>query len=321
MVKRLLFVAACSTLWFMFGAAAPASADNGPHVAGAGVVADGCAGCHRTHTAQAAKILKSAMPGLCTTCHGATGTGAKTDVMSGVGYPLADRVGAAAPLRGGGFTLARINSAAPTGQTNTYSNPAGVIPLLTAGAPTTSAHTVNGTAFTAWGNGAISATANTGKSINLTCGSCHDPHGNGNFRILKPLPTSSGAATGVAIADTATKVYTTANYWQVDDTNAPAFIANVSSWCTTCHTRYLAPSGSGSTSSGDAIFTYRHKSNDTAQGSASCIQCHVSHGSNAAMAGAESTASSSNPGSTVATGSSKLLRINNRGTCQMCHNK
>jgi predicted CXXCH cytochrome family protein len=322
MMKKLAFLAACTGLWFVFGAAAPASADNGPHIQGAGALADGCAGCHRTHTAAAAKILKSAMPGLCTTCHGPTAGGASTDVMGGVGYAQLARTSGAAALRGGGFTTARINSAAPTGQTATFSNPAGVVPALATGATTTSAHTVDGTVGTAWGNGAINAVSTPGKAINLTCGSCHDPHGNGNFRILKNVPTDSGG-TSTPVADSGVaKVYTTANYWKVDDTTAPAFIANVSAWCTTCHTRYLAPSGSGSTASGDAVFNYRHKSNDTAQGSASCIQCHVSHGSNASMAGPQSaTASTINPGGAIVASSSKLLRIDNRGTCQMCHNK
>ncbi|NMM35812.1 MAG: cytochrome c3 family protein [Phycicoccus sp.] len=320
MKKRLAIIGACTTLLFSFGAAAPASADNGPHMAGAGIVADGCAGCHRTHTAVAAKLLKTAMPALCLTCHGATGTGASSDVVDGLGYPTAARGATAGALRGGGFSFALINSATPGGQSNSYSNVAGTIPVLGAGVGTSSAHTVDGTTGTAWGNGAISTTVNTGKAIGLTCGSCHDPHGNGTYRILKNIPMDSGG-TSTPIADSAVaKVYTTTNYWKVEDTTAPAFIANVSAWCTTCHTRYLS-GGDGATPSGDALFTYRHKSNDVAQGKASCIQCHVSHGSNAAMAGVQSAASTNNPGDTVPTGSSKLLRIDNRGTCQMCHNR
>jgi len=314
MIKRLLFLAACGTLWFMFGAAAPASADNGPHVKGAGVVADGCAGCHRTHTAKAANLLKEAQPGLCYTCHGTSGTGANTDVQSGVGYSGANRATAAGALRGGGFVSARIESALPTGQVATYSNALGVVPVKAAGVPVSSAHTVDGTSGMAWGNGPNSVTANTGKAINLSCGSCHDPHGNGNFRILKNVPSDSGG-TSTPVADSAAgvaKVYTTANYWKVDDGAAPAFIANVSGWCTTCHTRYLTP-GDGAAANADAVFTYRHKSDGVAQGRASCIQCHVSHGSNAAMSGPASAAATNNPGSTTATGSSKLLRIDNRG--------
>ena len=274
MKQRLAIIGACTTLLFSFGAAAPASADNGPHVAGAGVVADGCAACHRTHTAQGAKILKTAMPGLCLTCHGSTGTGAATDVVDGLGYPTAARGATVGALRGGGFSFALISSAAPTGQGGPYNALAtAAIPVLTAGAATTSAHTVDGTLGTAWGNGAINATATAGTAVNLTCGSCHDPHGNGNFRILKAIPTQSGvvAAGAVAISDEVSKVYTTTNYWNVQDTSAStvttSYIANVAAWCTTCHTRYNA-NGQGSTNSGDAIYAYRHTSNVGVQGKA-----------------------------------------------------
>ena len=79
----------------------------------------------------------------------------------------------------------------------------------------------------AWGNGAISGTASYGTVMPLRCGSCHDPHGNGNYRILRPIPDESGAGTGVTIADASTKTYTTENYWLVEDESAPGFIANV----------------------------------------------------------------------------------------------
>ncbi|MHB8275071.1 MAG: cytochrome c3 family protein [Dermatophilaceae bacterium] len=323
MKKRLAVLAACSTLVFSFGAAAPAFADNGPHVQGAGALADGCAGCHRVHTAKAPKLLAQAQPGLCYTCHGTTGTGATTDVQGGTGYSAANRTSKAGALRGGGFEFALIDSANPTGQVATYSNVSGIVPVkaLTAPAASTSSHSLSGSA-TIWGGGAISAIANYGNAtVNLTCGSCHDPHGNKNYRILKPLPTDgTGPALAATITDATTKVYTTANYWKVDDTNAPAYIANVSAWCTTCHTRYLAPSGSGSVSSTDAVYTYRHKSNDTSQGGASCIQCHVSHGSNASQ-GTFSSAVGFPATPATGTPDSRLLRIDNRGTCQMCHNK
>jgi len=214
-----------------------------------------------------------------------------------------------------------------------------------------------------WGNGAVSATANIGKAaVTLECGSCHDPHGNGNYRILKPVPNDAGTLVstvitpavlaadgvtvvtpavmsagpaGVAIPDAATKTYTTTNYWDVADRTVPAvkggtapiatetdgYIANVSQWCSTCHTRYLAGTNSYKTDSGDALFTYRHRSNRTDKAGVSrpnCIQCHVSHGSNAAMSG---SSVGLNPGDTAApTGASRLLRIDQRGTCVMCHN-
>src|SRR5665811_1072804 len=101
------------------------------------------------------------------------------------------------------------------------------------------------------------------------------------------------------------------SYWAVADRNVPTvkaaagvapvapiagqtdgYIANVAAWCTTCHTRYLAGSGSFETPLTDAAgkvdapFTYRHRSDRTDKdgvGRPNCIQCHVSHGSNVAM--------------------------------------
>ena len=319
MKQRLAIIGACTTLLFSFGAAAPASADNGPHTAGAGIVADGCASCHRTHTAKAANLLKQAQPALCYSCHGTTGTGASTDVQGGTGYAATDRVTPNGALRGGGFVTARINSLLPSGQKASYSNNTGSVPVLAAGVAVTSAHSVDGTSQIAWGNGANNLVANAGVGVSLNCGSCHDPHGNGNYRVLKPLPVESGAlavATNIVEPVATVKTYTTLNYWKSDDANTAGYIANVSAWCITCHTRYL--STAGATNNADAIFNYRHVSNGTTLGSANCITCHVSHGSNASMS-ALATASG-DPGGAAST-SSRLLRIDNKGTCQMCHNR
>lgn len=323
-MRRLALLIAGGAVWLLL-AAVPALADNGPHQAGAGAVADTCAGCHRAHTAKAPRLLLETQPALCYTCHGAAGTGASNDVESGIAYTLASRNGSsgtvAGALRGGGFANARIDSAAPTGQTDTENNTAGVIPVKTVGAAVTSTHVVDGTTVTAWGNGAL-GTAGAGASIQLRCGSCHDPHGNGNYRILRPLPQQSGAtAPGVVIADETTKVYTTTNYWSVAAANSASFLTNASAWCTTCHTRYLAGANSAETASGDAIFTYRHRSDVTTAGGPNCVQCHVAHGSNAGQ-GTFSQAVK-NPDGTTATPvtDSRLLRIDNRGVCQMCHNK
>lgn len=70
-----------------------------------------------------------------------------------------------------------------------------VVPVAAAGAPTTSAHSLGVAGSTAWGNGGLSATPDAGRSsVTLECSSCHDPHGNGNYRILKPVPNDSGVA-------------------------------------------------------------------------------------------------------------------------------
>ncbi len=157
---------------------------------------------------------------------------------------------------------------------------------------------------------------------------------------------------GIVIKDTANKVYTTTNYWIAGDPNAVAdtgtttilgatsitnptpiaktvtnpvssFQANVAAWCTTCHTRYLAPSGSWGTSSGDAVFTYRHTGDNVGNGpnadagaNRNCIQCHVAHGTNAQMP----NSSVAWPNGTTPSSDSRLLRVDDRGTCVMCHN-
>jgi predicted CXXCH cytochrome family protein len=385
------FVAAAAAAFFM--STLPAQADNGPHVSTAtntattGVrIADAgqgrCASCHRAHTAQAAFLLNATSEeSLCFTCHGDGGTGATTDVQSGIAfnadssttYPdgkttlTVNRGGTiVGALRGGGFDKAMLGTDSATKEIyfNTsrgeYSSRNQLVPVAAAPADTTSSHL--GGVGIMWGNGPISATANPGKAMSgttatkLECTACHDPHGNGQYRILRPVPTDSGfTATiagntqpGIVIKDTANKVYTTTNYWIAGDPNAVAdtgtktilggtssvdptpmpktisatvssFQANVAAWCTTCHTRYLAPSGSYKTNSGDGVFTYRH-TGDNVSGDASanrnCIQCHVAHGTNAQMP----NSSVKFPDGSAPSSDSRLLRVDDRGTCVMCHN-
>jgi predicted CXXCH cytochrome family protein len=378
-MKKFLFLGIGSALIFTMGGVGPAQADNGPHIAngpGTSVTPDGCAGCHRVHSAKTDMLTIDVQPTLCYACHGAGATGATTDVQDGVGFaPDANGKRTATPagaLRGGGFENAMIDSANPTGQSGTAAGTLKLVPPLTgAGVPVTSSHSVDPSAInTIWGNGPVNSVANAGKptdtaaGTNLTCGSCHNPHGNGNYRILKPLPTgateySPGVlAPPALIAQTATStpplytgvitdasvvagvpdttaadrtlshLYTTNNYWVQSDAKAPAFISNVAEWCSTCHTRYLASSPSqgavtasmqSRANSGDAIFTYRHTSS---KDSRNCITCHVSHGSNAAT-GPQSSVLRNPDGSAAPgdqnTGDSRLLRIDNRGTCLMCH--
>jgi predicted CXXCH cytochrome family protein len=302
----------------LLSTAVPGLADNGPHRMGAGPIADNCAACHRVHTSQGEPLLGQTQTALCYTCHGSSGTGASTDVEDGVGYSGAGRSGAQGALRGGGFRYALIDSASPSGQETEHEDPNGVVPVLEKGQPVTSSHSVDSSWQTAWGNGPISEEVSYGKSIMLRCGSCHDPHGDGKYRTLRPIPKESGGSS-VSIADASTKVYTTTNYWQVADPNAPQFIEKISEWCATCHTRYL--SSTSYTESGDAVFTLRHISSQTEQGKASCIQCHVAHGSNASVGEADSTAVHNPKGreGVPAGPGSRLLRIDAKGTCTMCH--
>ena len=401
--------------WLLL-AAIPVSADGGPHVAAANsgastLTADSCSGCHRAHTAQGQYLLKSdTVEGLCLGCHGSAGVGATTNVDDGVQYAVANN-GSGQPvagaLRSGGFVTARIDSAhssrisypylASSGYIAMFSSKVGV---LASGAATTSAHLdLDGTGRitakgVAWGNGTSANGA--GPDVSVDCTSCHNPHGNGQYRILNALPTADGTnfvavSTGVTVTDNAlptgtgaigTRNYTVqmgrtlqdvlsgtyandgaagtasaqaGDYWrrylpwngvpgwdpesgdtpatgQLGDVpmfvpgagdNLTAFSLQISSWCSACHTRYFAGGSGPTTSSGDATFTYRHVTSRLA-----CTQCHVAHGSNASMPGTysgpmtypdSSAPNSVTSGSTTTYLNSRLLKIDNRGTCSACH--
>jgi len=405
-MKKLFLLGIGSALMFTMGGVGPAQADTSgtthkSTAVGAGqraLLSDAgggrCASCHRAHTAKAEYLLKDAQPALCYTCHGGPGSG--IDVVDGISNDNSQ------PLRGGGFEYALIDGANASKTMGTVAGAHGLpalvqtVPVLGTPAPVTSRHQIDGTTSgTMWGNGAISDIVNPGKAgVILECGSCHDPHGNGNYRILRPVPNDSadgivltpavkvgdilpdGTTATVAvpavmgpapvnIPDAVAKVYTTTDYWAVADRNVPTvkgsvvlpvagqtdgYIANVSQWCSTCHTRYLAGSGSyqipNADASGkvDALFTYRHRSDRTDKAGVSrpnCIQCHVAHGTSATASGRAATFTAPDglvpvPAGTSATvkgldglpmtvggpaiGTSRLLRINNRGTCVMCHN-
>jgi predicted CXXCH cytochrome family protein len=118
----------------------------------------------------------------------------------------------------------------------------------------------------------------------------------------------------------------------------------LSAWCATCHTRIHT---SSSDNSGDAIYQYRHVTNGgsvennlgqtvpgtvTPAGPSSapgCLTCHTAHGSSVAATG--QAGSVLKPGAVaVAPGQtqpatdfldSSLLRLDNRGVCEVCHNK
>jgi predicted CXXCH cytochrome family protein len=197
--------------WLLL-AAIPVAADGGPHVSGdnsgiSSLTADGCAGCHRAHTAQG-EMLLNATSGeeLCFTCHGAASTGATTDVMTGVQYAIGagglrgtTQLGA---LRGGGFDQARLvsSSAARTWR----SSPSTIWAKVTVGAAAdvTSSHlnlATNGlTAPTvAWGNNGYGS--GVGATVSLGCASCHNPHGNGKYRILNPIPAPTATISGTFV--------------------------------------------------------------------------------------------------------------------------
>jgi predicted CXXCH cytochrome family protein len=329
-------------------AASTALADNGPHVQGATggtgasaiATADGCAGCHRAHTASASSLLVSGGDAeLCLTCHGSPTQGATTNVVDGTlaaSNPVAG-------IMGGGFTNARMDTA----WTATPTSP-------TPSRAVTSAHVYGGGLGTLWGSGAInSGPGETGFA--LSCVSCHNPHGNGQYRILRPIPMNAPSTTPVTVPDPATKVYTVTSslnryFGQIYMNGVYNDQLALTQWCASCHSRYdAAGPNSANTSSGDAIYTYRHGTRKVPANAASCDSCHdqvtgeaadplgvgsaiahvpvcqnchVAHGAPATM-GTESGAVPWPDGATSPNGNarSSMLRVDNRGVCRACHGR
>jgi predicted CXXCH cytochrome family protein len=229
-VRRLTLLLAGGAVW-LFLAAIPVFADGGPHIASinngsGGINADSCAGCHRAHTAQGAMLLiEEDGPAFCLVCHGAAGVGATTDVETGQQYTPTGTSGtgrgaALGALRNGGFVQARIGSGAAYRTSYQRVDSVTGLPVFENGAPAWSnlakvpvsatagnVTSVHGGTGPAWGNGTA---AGLGAEVDVECTTCHNPHGNGNYRILNPMPISSTAggfvppAAGIAVKDDTT---------------------------------------------------------------------------------------------------------------------
>ncbi len=313
------------------GPGGSAHADNGPH-GSVGPTSDGCAGCHRIHTASAPGLLLEAGLNFCLTCH--DGSGADTDVVDGLYLGLPGR-----GLKAGGITNALMDTDWDTASSSSA---------------TSSHHTVDGSSGTAWGNGAIGSGPGAA-GFALSCVTCHNPHGKAGsggtatYRILRPIPLGSGAAAGVDVSDETPKTcgVASASNQYFGEPYGP-LMDPLSDWCVQCHTRYLAPAGSATTDSGDSIFAYQHMTytdgsfncaacHDFSGGgpffppnphdlpadvfhSIGCTTCHVSHGTSASM-DTYSGAVEWPDDSTTPSGHerSSLLRLDNRGECQVCH--
>ncbi len=301
------------------------SANGGPH-GDYSATTDACAGCHRTHTAVGPQLLiANSSYGLCMSCHGSSAAGANTNVEDGIYLASRDDTvanenhGAAntpdgSPLLGGGFVNYR-------------------------GQAVTSIHNVNGDAddLQAWGNDVARGLTAEITDPEFSCASCHDPHGSTNYRILKT--EVNGMAVQVEQVDENAKDYDTENWG-----------TGTSILCSACHSAYhetAANVGSdlsaqqysgGFTHRVDMSYFYRNNDNpetvgftDTAGTTVRvplaqsgegdivvCLTCHLPHGSSAFMTG--NADQGGLPGET-ASADSALLRLDNRGVCQACHQK
>jgi predicted CXXCH cytochrome family protein len=320
-MKKILFVLAFAFI-LTLALVGTASANGGPH-GGYTATTDACAGCHRAHTATGPNLLiQTSTYALCMSCHGSAGTGADTNVADGFFLSTrgASTTGTAqttdnAPLLAGGFTNYK-------------------------GAAVTSKHDValNGTPATAaaWGNGSTRGVATNISDVQFNCASCHDPHGSSNYRIVKT--TVNGVAVAVAQVDEGAAKDYDQEHWSTGQSNL----------CSACHGAYhVTTAGSGSDAAMVATGGYTHRvgmsyayganSNPEAgfggftlplaesgtNNTVACQTCHLPHGSSAAMtviANGGPTGVGTLPGNTTATDSA-LLRLDNRGVCEVCHQK
>jgi hypothetical protein len=276
-----------------------AFANFGPH---GGYIADtdACAWCHRAHTAPSSITWTSSVGTtgsallltgsdqvyeFCLTCHDSTAQGADTNVLGGVYEGTSSTNGTpGGELLSGAF-----------GQVNA----SGVL-VDAKGDKVTSTHVMNGTSVGAWGGGAYGSTSSvlatggttgTGSPIVMDCGTCHDPHGSSNYRLLKDLvygvavggydPTAPGATatsptpTPFVISDEAgypaggfalhteypdyTPNYTTAQYAQAPGGDAKK---GMSGWCAGCHTAYASVDSTYNAGDGSgALERHRHAVN------------------------------------------------------------
>ena len=160
---------------------------------------DVCARCHRPHRGLGELLLVQRQDQLCFSCH--NGSGSSLNVLDG--QYLGGTTTMA--LRGGGFANAIMDT---DGNATLNTDP------TTSAGPSTSSHSVDHSAQTAWGGGTTGGTLGT--DIELSCGNCHNPHTQqsgtvsatdvsgtlvGTYRMLRPRPEDGYGTAGSALID------------------------------------------------------------------------------------------------------------------------
>jgi hypothetical protein len=243
---------------------------------------DACAGCHRAHTSISSVTWADNTPAanthsallvsnatqiyeFCYACHDDSGQGADTNVQSGI-YDGSLYGTHNAALNGGGFDAVGGDLTKPITSTHMIAGSWGAY-----GGGQSSMGTVGAT------GDIIGQQVGAGNTIEMTCASCHDPHGSSNYRLLKdvvngntvggypdgvnPAPFVSSDETGYPNGTDGTIVgwlkhdaghaqmvgytpnYTTPMYAKPTTSaaspGAPDPLQGMSGWCAGCHSVYL----------------------------------------------------------------------------------
>ncbi len=285
---------------------------------GFSLATEGCAGCHVTHTATAAKLLKNGntQTDFCYGCH--AGSNSPYDVETGK------------ILKIGG------DEGTPADWNNSTGGKFGFL-----GGGVTSRHdvdspTVNSSALAA--NEIPGNTSGNGFTGGFKCGSCHDVHAGdaSNDRLLKSQIWSGGTT----LATTVNFVYDSATNVVQKYALTANEISAINGYCGLCHNRFNVGDDSAKTvttnnmyrhaigvalKDGDSTNLMAYVANPDPGNYAAnknivlCLTCHYAHGTTA-VANTGYTSWDRDPASNPATGSgSALLRLDKRGVCYDCH--
>ncbi len=164
-------------------------------------------------------------------------------------------------------------------------------------------------------------------SLILACVSCHDPHGNSNYRNLWRNPVGSGNTTDTLVVVNQAVKANGSNPGQVYIPSNLKYKSGISQWCNDCHPNFhsggtegsgfLHPSDKQISGSGNADYAYwsgtitnrvpvQTPTDDTIPSNDDqvfCLSCHKAHGS-------------ANRSGLIFTDGTTL-----DSTCQQCHNQ
>lgn len=156
------------------------------------------------------------------------------------------------------------------------------------------------------------------QAMALICTTCHDPHGNQNYRNLRPDPSNTNQAP-VSVVVSQQYAANGSNPSQVYVPSNIIYKSGISQWCSTCHGTPHSDHAGDPTIWGGANASYTAWTSvilprvpvlsptdstiPSHDDKVQCLSCHKAHGSN-------------NPKTTIYADGSTL-----DSTCQECHNQ